>query len=70
MVLRFHVETFEDMALSSEDAIDRSPTDGDRERDQRMDDTTTAIHRVHESHSAMCRASGRQCRVLSLSCDD
>ncbi|CAE7760478.1 ppdK [Symbiodinium sp. KB8] len=39
-----------DMALSSEDAIGRSPTDGDRERDQRMDDTTTAIHRVHESN--------------------
>ena len=52
--------------MSSEDAVGRSPTDGDRERDKRMDDTTMAIHRVHESHSALCQASGRQsCRVRS-----
>jgi len=38
------------MAVSSEDAVGRSPTDGDRERDKRMDDTTMAIHRVHESN--------------------
>ncbi|CAE7786413.1 ppdK [Symbiodinium sp. CCMP2456] len=37
--------------VSPEDPpVGRIPTDGDRDSHKRMDDTTTAIHRVHESN--------------------